>query len=217
MSVNLAQITPIAQALLDALQKRYPHPKTNLNADSPWQLLVATILSAQCTDARVNQITPELFATYPEPQDLAKAKLTHIEKLIRQAGFYHAKAKNIQGSAKMIVEKFGGEVPKTMAELLTLPGVARKTANCVLYGAYGINVGLAVDTHVKRIAYRLGLTKSKKPLEIEADLMALFPQNEWGALNHRLVWFGREVCKAREGLCHFCELEKLCPKREPIS
>ena len=176
---------------------------------------MATILSAQCTDAKVNEITPNLFAKYPSPFDLAQAKIADIEGLIRQTGFYRNKAKNICAASKMIVERFEGSVPKTMDELILLPGVARKTANCVLYGAYGLNYGLAVDTHVKRITYRLGLTKSIKPTEIEQDLMRIFPQKEWGGLNHRLVWFGREVCRAPKPLCADCKLDPLCPKLDP--
>ncbi|MBQ7585825.1 MAG: endonuclease III [Desulfovibrionaceae bacterium] len=175
----MPNLKDLAFQVLSYLQKLYPHPKTNLNADNPWQLLVATILSAQCTDERVNKLTPALFAKWPDPYALAKAKPLELEEVIKPAGFYHHKAKNLLGCAQRVVEVFKGEVPKSLEALITLPGVARKTANCVLWGAYSLNEGIAIDTHVKRISYRLGLTCSQKPEEIEIDLMRLFPQDEW--------------------------------------
>ncbi len=196
-----------------ALAKKYPVPDTHLIASTPWQLLVAVILSAQCTDARVNIVTPKLFATWPDAKSLAKANLESVENTIRSTGFFRNKAKNIIASAKIITEKFKGEVPKTLQELITLPGVARKTANVVLWSCFGINEGIAIDTHVGRIVYRLGLTKSKDVLVVEQDLMKLFPKEEWGLLNHRLVWFGRHVCDAKKPLCELCELQDFCPKK----
>lgn len=199
-----------AQAVLALLQARYPTPQTHLIAASPWQLLVATVLSAQCTDARVNMVTPQLFALWPDAATLAEAPLAEVEKVIHSTGFYHNKAKNIIGAAKLLQQSFGGEVPRSLKELITLPGVARKTANVVLWGAFGINEGLAVDTHVKRICHRLGLTTHTEPEAVEQDLMRLFPQEEWGQVNHRLVWFGRHVCDARKPRCPECEMREFC-------
>jgi endonuclease-3 len=177
-----------------------------------WELLVATVLAAQCTDARVNTVTPALFARWPTPASLADAEITELEACIRPTGFYHSKAAHLLAAARKVRDDFGGEVPRTMRELTTLPGVARKTANVVLYGAFGLNVGLAVDTHVGRIAYRLGLASGRDPVRTEQELMALFPQEEWGNVNHRMVWFGRHVCRARGPLCGECEMEGFCPK-----
>lgn len=199
-----------AQAVLALLQARYPAPQTHLEAATPWQLLVATVLSAQCTDARVNMVTPQLFARWPDAATLAEAPLAEVEKIIHSTGFYHNKAKNIIGAAKVVMQSFGGEVPRTLQELVTLPGVARKTANVVLWGAFGMNEGLAVDTHVKRICHRLGLTTNTDPEAVERDLMQLFPQEEWGQVNHRLVWFGRHVCDARKPQCSMCEMCEFC-------
>lgn len=199
-----------AQAVLARLQARYPAPQTHLIAATPWQLLVATVLSAQCTDARVNMVTPQLFALWPDAASLAEAPLAQVEQCIRSTGFYHNKAKNIIAAAKLVMQSFGGEVPRSLQELIRLPGVARKTANVVLWGAFGINEGLAVDTHVKRICHRLGLTAHTEPEAVEQDLMRLFPQEEWGQVNHRLVWFGRHVCDARKPLCAECEMGEFC-------
>ncbi|WP_077071907.1 endonuclease III [Mailhella massiliensis] len=201
-----------ALAVLELLKKRYPVPETMLVHENPWELLVATVLAAQCTDARVNTITPELFRRWPGPAELAEATQEELETVIRPTGFYHNKAKNLLGAAKRVTEVFGGEVPHTIAELVTLPGVARKTANVVLWGGFGINEGLAVDTHVKRLSFRLGLTEHTDPVRIEKDLMLLFPREEWGDVNHRLVWFGRDVCDARKPACGECELFSLCPR-----
>ena len=204
-----------AKKVLAALRARYPHPHTHLDAETAWQLLVATVLAAQCTDARVNTVTPELFRLWPGPREMAKAGTEELEAVIRPTGFYHSKAKNLLGAAARVCDVYGGQVPKTLEELITLPGVARKTANVVLFGAFGINEGLAVDTHVKRISYRLGLTEETDPVPIERDLMKLFPREDWGDVNHRMVWFGREVCEARKPLCGQCEMAAFCPQLEP--
>jgi endonuclease-3 len=201
-----------AAHVLHRLAARYPHPETHLEARDAWELTVATVLAAQCTDKRVNMVTPGLFSRWPDPDSLARADVADLEAVIRSTGFYHSKAKNLIGAARRVVEVFGGTVPRTMEELITLPGVARKTANVVLWGSFGINEGLAVDTHVGRIAYRLGLTASKDPVKIEQDLMKLFPREEWGNVNHRMVWFGREVCDARKPACGGCEMDDICPK-----
>ena len=204
-----------AEAVLVALRARYPRPATHLVAANAWELLVATVLAAQCTDARVNTVTPELFRRWPGPAELSGATQEELEEVIRSTGFYHSKARNLLGAARRLCEVYGGEVPPRLDELITLPGVARKTANVVLFGAFGINEGLAVDTHVKRISYRLGLTAHTDPVDIEQDLMRLFPRAEWGDVNHRMVWFGRDVCHARSPRCAECEMADFCPRREP--
>lgn len=202
----------VATEVSRLLALRYPHPETHLTHRTPWELLVATVLAAQCTDERVNTVTPRLFARWPGPSGLAEADLAEVEDCIRSTGFYHNKAKNIVAAARRIVDVYGGEVPDRMADLLTLPGVARKTANVVLFGAFGINEGLAVDTHVRRIALRLGLTNTLDPIKAERQLMELFPPAEWGNVNHRMVWFGRHVCDARRPRCEICEMAAFCPK-----
>ncbi len=204
-----------AEKILLGLQKRYPTPETHLHHTNAWELLIATVLSAQCTDAKVNMVTPHLFGKWKDPFALAQADIKDVEEVIRSTGFYKNKAKNIVAAAKLISTKYNGEVPKSMEALVEVPGVARKTANVVLYTAYGINVGLAVDTHVKRITHRLGLTNSTDPIQVEKDLMEVFPQEEWGNVNHRLVWFGRHICDARKPLCDQCEFNEICPKLEP--
>ena len=201
-----------AEAVLVALRARYPRPATHLVAANAWQLLVATVLAAQCTDARVNTVTPELFRRWPGPAELARTSQEALEEVIRPTGFYHSKARNLLGAARRVCEVYGGEVPPRLDDLITLPGVARKTANVVLFGAFGLNEGLAVDTHVKRLSFRLGLTEHTDPVRIEKDLMLLFPREEWGDVNHRLVWFGRDVCDARKPACTDCELFSLCPR-----
>lgn len=201
-----------AGLVLERLRIRYPEPETHLVACSPWELTVATVLAAQCTDARVNKVTPFLFARWPDPAALATAELKELEEVIHSTGFYHNKAKNLIGAAKHLMAVHGGEVPRTLAELILLPGVARKTANVVLWGGFGINEGIAVDTHVKRIVYRLGLTKETDPVPVERELMRLFAQKDWGDVNHMLVWFGRHVCDARKPLCHECEMAAFCPR-----
>ncbi len=184
--------------ILELLEEHYPNAKSELNFSSPFQLLVATILSAQCTDERVNKVTPELFRQYPTAKELADADIENIKELIRTTGFFNNKAKNIQGAAKMIISEYDGEMPDTMAELIKLPGVARKTANVVLYNALGKNEGIAVDTHVIRISNVVGLTESKDPKKIEIDLMMKFPKNKWGFLSQSLVMYGRYICTSRK-------------------
>lgn len=208
-----SEIQTKARKILKELEKRYPLPTTQLQFENPWELLVATELSAQCTDARVNQVTPAFFARWPGPAELARANQAEVEEVIHSTGFFHNKAKNLIAAAKMVCDNYGGVLPDTMDELIKLPGVARKTANVVLFAAFGINAGVAVDTHVKRVAYRLGLTEHTDPVRIEKDLVEIVPRKEWGNLNHRLVWFGREVCKARKPGCENCELSGICAKR----
>ncbi len=201
-----------AAAVLERLTRLYPDLGLHLAAETPWQLLVATVLAAQCTDARVNTVTPELFRRWPGPAELAGVSQEELESVIRSTGFYRNKAKNLLGAARMVMDEFGGTVPATMKDLIRLPGVARKTANCVLWGGFGINEGLAVDTHVKRIAFRLGLTRETDPVAMERDLMAVFLREAWGGVNHRMVWFGRDVCAARVPRCGQCVLNDLCPR-----
>ncbi|MGK7943957.1 MAG: endonuclease III, partial [Microcystaceae cyanobacterium] len=203
-----------AMMILDQLKSLYPDATCSLTYDSVVQLLVATILSAQCTDERVTKVTPSLFQRFPDAPSLAGADREELENLIRSTGFYRNKAKNIQGACHKIVAEFGGEVPQTMKELLTLPGVARKTANVVLAHGFGINSGVTVDTHVKRLSNRLGLTKESNPVKIEQDLMKLLPQPDWENFSIRIIYHGRAVCKARTPLCSHCELASLCPSAE---
>jgi endonuclease-3 len=200
-----------ALEILIRLKRLYPEAPCTLNYETPVQLLVATILSAQCTDERVNLVTPALFARFPDAPALAKADVEEIETLIRSTGFYRNKAKNIIGACRMIMAEFGGEVPKRMEELLKLPGVARKTANVVLAHAYDIHQGVTVDTHVKRLSQLLGLTEYTDPIRIERDLMRLLPQPEWENWSIRLVYHGRAICKARKPECYACTLADLCP------
>lgn len=196
------------------LQKEYGRATIALRYRDPFQLLVAVILSAQCTDERVNKITPKLFQRFPGPREMAEADVKEVEELIRSAGFFRNKAKNIKAASQMIVEKFNNRVPDTMEDLLKLPGVARKTANVVLYKAYGIAKGIAVDTHVKRLARRLGLTRETDPVKIERDLMKKIPERLWGDITYMLIDHGRRVCKARKPDCNNCILSDLCPSRE---
>ncbi|MFS8742016.1 endonuclease III [Synechococcus sp. WC10meta] len=200
-----------ALEILLRLKRHYPNSKCTLHYQTPLQLLVATILSAQCTDERVNQVTPELFRRFPDAQALATAPREEIEALIRPTGFYRNKAKHIQEACRKILTDFGGQVPRTMPELLTLPGVARKTANVVLAHAFGINAGVTVDTHVKRLSRRLGLTEHEDPVRIERDLMQLLPQVDWENWSLRLIEHGRAICTARQPLCQQCFLADLCP------
>jgi endonuclease-3 len=196
--------------ILRRLAKAYPNAECALVHRNAWELLVATILSAQCTDARVNMVTPELFRTFPTPKAMAEASLPAIEEIIRSTGFYHNKAKSISGAAKKIVSDFGGKVPQTMAELLTVPGAARKTANVVLGVAYKIAEGVVVDTHVLRISNRLGLTQSDDPKKVEQDLMQILPKDRWIAFSHEVIHHGRNICVARKPKCVDCALETLC-------
>jgi endonuclease-3 len=200
-----------ALEILLRLKRHYPNSKCTLHYQTPLQLLVATILSAQCTDERVNQVTPELFRRFPDAQALATAPREEIEALIRPTGFYRNKAKHIQEACRKILTDFGGQVPRTMPGLLTLPGVARKTANVVLAHAFGINAGVTVDTHVKRLSRRLGLTEHEDPVRIERDLMQLLPQVDWENWSLRLIEHGRAICTARQPLCQQCFLADLCP------
>lgn len=205
----------LAEKAGKVLAARYPDAPSALNHKTPWELLVAVVLSAQCTDARVNMVTPELFRRWPGPFELARTSQEELEETIRSIGFFRQKAKNLRATAKMVVEQFSGNVPQSMAELMTLPGVARKTANVVLYGAFGLNEGIAVDTHVKRLSYRLGLTDQTGPEAVEKDLTLLFPREEWGNVNRRMVLFGREVCMARKPACETCGMRAFCMKLEP--
>ncbi len=200
---------------MQRLKRLYVEAPCTLNYETPVQLLVATILSAQCTDERVNLVTPELFRRFPDAVALADADLAELELLVRSTGFYRNKAKNIQASCQMIRAEFSGQVPQTMEELLKLPGVARKTANVVLAHAFGIHAGVTVDTHVKRLSQRLGLTESTDPLRIERDLMALLPQLDWENWSIRLIYHGRAVCNARTPACGACILADLCPAANP--
>lgn len=200
-----------ALEILVRLKRLYPEARCTLNYKTPVQLLVATILSAQCTDERVNKVTPGLFTRFPDADALANADLEDLENLVRPTGFYRNKAKNIQAACRMLVIEFGSQVPKRMEQLLKLPGVARKTANVVLAHAYGINVGVTVDTHVKRLSYRLGLTEHTDPIRIERDLMPLLPQSEWENWSIRLIYHGRAICKAPQPACDRCVLADLCP------
>ncbi|MBW4615860.1 MAG: endonuclease III [Desmonostoc vinosum HA7617-LM4] len=200
-----------AVEILARLKRLYPDATCSLNYSTPVQLLVATILSAQCTDERVNLVTPALFGKFPDAASLAIADLSELENLVRSTGFYRNKAKNIQAACRMIVTEFNSVVPNQMEQLLKLPGVARKTANVVLAHAYGINAGVTVDTHVKRLSERLGLTKHTDPIRIEQDLIALLPQPDWENWSIRLIYHGRAICKARSPACVACELADLCP------
>ena len=197
--------------ILGRLKGLYPNARCSLDYASPVQLLVATILSAQCTDERVNQVTPALFDRFPDAETLASADRQELEHLIRPTGFYRNKAKHIQGACHKIVTEFGGKLPQTMDALLTLPGVARKTANVVLAHAFGVNAGVTVDTHVKRLSNRLGLTTHQDPGKIEQDLMQLLPQADWENWSIRLIYHGRAVCNARKPACDRCTLADLCP------
>jgi endonuclease III len=197
-------------AILDALRKTYPGVVCALNHKSAWELTVATILSAQCTDVRVNLVTPALFKAFPSPKAMAAASLPELEELIRTTGFFRNKAKSIQGAARVVVDEFGGKVPETMEEILRLPGVARKTGNVVLGSWYGIAAGVVVDTHVMRLSRRLELTKETAPEKVERDLMKIIPQDRWIDFSHELIHHGRQICVARKPRCVDCTLEKLC-------
>ncbi len=201
-------------AILKALDEAYPNAECALHHRTPWELLVATILSAQCTDARVNMVTPELFRRFPTPAAIAKAPLSEIEDLIRTTGFFHNKAKSILGAAKKITEDFNGQVPQTLAELITVPGAARKTANVVLGVSFGKAEGVVVDTHVFRIARRLELAKGDTPQEVERELMGVLPRDHWISFSHQVIHHGRQVCVARNPKCDKCNLETLCRSKD---
>ena len=198
--------------ILAALRRTYPNAHCELNHSNPLQLLVATILSAQCTDKRVNLVTTELFKKYRSAKDFADAPLAAIEVAVKTTGFFRNKAKNLKACCAALVEKFGGAVPRTMDELHALAGVGRKTANVVLGNAFGINVGVVVDTHVTRLSNRLGLTKQTNAVKIEQELMQLVPQKSWTLFSHWLIWHGRRRCAARKPDCVNCEIKKLCPQ-----
>jgi endonuclease-3 len=201
-------------AILARLDEAYPDATCELKHDNAFQLLISTILSAQCTDVRVNQVTQELYRRYTKPEDFAYASPAELEKEIRPTGFFRNKTKSIMGASKAIVEKFGRQVPRTMEEILTLPGVARKTGNVVLGTAYGIASGVVVDTHVIRLSQRLDLTRNNDPKRIEQDLMAILPQDKWIKFSHQLIWHGRRICSARKPQCAECNLEKLCYSKD---
>ncbi|MEO0647979.1 MAG: endonuclease III [Cyanobacteria bacterium J06650_10] len=202
---------PRALEFLSRLKLIYPKAPCSLDYETPVQLMVATMLAAQCTDARVNKVTPALFDQFPDAAAMAGAEVTELEELVRSTGFYRNKAKNIQAAAQKIMAEFGGEVPSTMAELTSLPGVARKTANVVLAHAFGVHEGVTVDTHVKRISGRMGLTKHTDPKKIEQDLMKLLPREDWENWSIRLVYHGRAVCMAKGPRCDRCDLLDICP------
>ena len=201
-----------ALKIIGVLERTYPGAHCELNFETPLQLLVATILSAQCTDKRVNLVTAELFKKYRTAHDFAAAPLSDLEAAVKSTGFYRNKAKNIQACCAALVEKFGGEVPRTMDELHALAGVGRKTANVVLGNAFGLNVGVVVDTHVTRLANRLGLAKGVDAVKLEQDLMPLVPQSDWARFSHWLIWHGRRRCDARKPDCAQCEIRTLCPQ-----
>jgi endonuclease-3 len=201
-----------AATILRRLAREYPDARCALDHRDAWTLLSATILSAQCTDARVNQVTPALFARYPDAAAMARAKQADVQKLVRSTGFYRNKAKALIASSRGIVEQFGGQVPRTMDELLTLRGVARKTANVVLSNAFGLNEGVVVDTHVARLSARMGLTRHSDPRRIEQDLVRLLPRAKWGDWSHLMIFHGRRVCAARKPACDRCVIADLCPR-----
>lgn len=201
-----------AAQVVRRLKRTYPAATCALVHDNPFQLLVATILSAQCTDERVNMVAPELFRHYPDAASMAKASQADLERIIKSTGFFRAKAKNLRACSQALVEQHGGEVPKDLDALVTLPGVGRKTANVVLGTAFGIPTGVVVDTHVSRISQRLGLTAAKTPEKIEADLMQQLPRKEWIDFAHRVIHHGRQICKARRPLCEICPLADVCPR-----
>lgn len=198
-------------AILKLLARAYPDAKIALHHRNPLQLLISTILSAQCTDVRVNMVTPKLFATYPDAKALANAKTSDLEQIIRSTGFYRAKAKSIQSSCKTLVEKYNGKVPQNIDDLTSLHGVARKTANVVLGSAFGIISGIVVDTHVKRLSNRLALTTNSDPVKIEQDLMDKIPRSKWIKFSHQLILHGRAICVARKPKCEACVLSAHCP------
>jgi len=206
IAVDLREKAEVVRRLLDAA---YPDAQCTLAHNGPFQLMIATILSAQCTDERVNAITPDLFRRFPDPESFARAEIHEIEDAIRSAGLYRSKAKNIQGACRLLVERHGGQVPRTLQELIHLPGIGRKTANVILGNAFGVP-GLAVDTHVARVSGRLGLTSHQDPVRIERDLTAIFPPESWVRLSHQLIRHGRVLCHARRPQCTPCPLKDLC-------
>lgn len=208
-----AELPAHARVILRGLKKDYPVAVCELTHESPFQLLAATILSAQCTDARVNMTTPALFAAYPTAQAMALADIAHVEQLVKSTGFYASKAKNLIGMANAVMSRFGGEVPTAIEDLVTLPGVGRKTANVVRSVVFDLP-GLPVDTHVLRLSKRLGLTREEDPVKVEHELNALLPPKEWGEFSLRLILHGRRICDARKPKCGECRLASLCPSRQ---
>jgi endonuclease III len=204
----------VASATLTRLLAAYPDAHCELDHRNAFELLCATILSAQCTDVRVNMVTPALFAAYPDAAALSRAEPEAVEEIVRTTGFFRAKAKSLIGMAAAVMREHGGEVPRTIAELVPLPGVGRKTANVILGNAFGLNEGIVVDTHVQRLARKLGLTREPDPIGIEKALMPLFPQEQWAMLSHLLIWHGRRVCFARKPACAACVLRDVCPSAE---
>jgi endonuclease-3 len=199
------------EKILEILQNTYPDAKCELDYKTPWQLMVATILSAQCTDVRVNKVTPQLFAKYPDAKTMSQAEISDIIEIIRSTGFYNNKAKNIKAAAVRVETEFGGKVPQTISELITISGVARKTANVVLGVAFNVNEGIAVDTHVLRLSQRLGFSKATTPEKVEQDLMKLFPREKWERVSMLLVIHGRRRCAAKKPDCLNCPLKEICP------
>ena len=206
-----SELKPRVRKIIQALKRAYPDAKCSLNHSNPFELLIATILSAQCTDARVNIVTQDLFRKYRKPADYLKVSPRELQRDIRTTGFFRNKTTSIQGTAKVLTEQYGGEVPQTMEELLELPGVARKTANVVLGNAFGIRSGVVVDTHVTRLSHRLDLSQEKTAEKIEQDLIGIVPKKDWVMFPHLMIAHGRAVCKARNPLCSDCPIEKYCP------
>jgi endonuclease-3 len=204
----------LAREVYERLQKMHPDAHCELNHSNPFELLLATILSAQCTDARVNMVTPALFKKYPTPQKLARARLEDVEEVIKSINFFRNKSKSLIGCAQMLVEKHDSEIPQTIEELSELPGVGRKTANVVLGNAFNINYGIVVDTHVKRTSLLLGLTKQTDPVKVEQDLMKLFPRDQWTMLSHLLIFLGRRTCIANRPQCDLCNLKDICASKD---
>jgi endonuclease-3 len=200
--------------VIEILEATYRDAHVALKSTNPFQLLVSVILSSQCTDVRVNQVTPVLFGRFFDVRSMSEAPIKELEELIRPAGFFRNKAKNIKAASRIILERFEGEIPRTMEEMTTIPGVGRKTANIVLYNAFGVIAGIAVDTHVKRLAKRLGMTREDNPIKIERDLMAIVPKKDWGKITYVLINHGRQVCKARKPGCCKCHVQNICPSVE---
>jgi endonuclease-3 len=209
--VASADLKQRVRKIIRLLKRAYPDAKCSLNHSNPFELLIATILSAQCTDARVNIVTQDLFRKYRKPEDYLKVSEKELQRDIRTTGFFRNKTKSIQGTARVLTEQYGSEVPKTIEELLELPGVARKTANVVLGNAFGISSGVVVDTHVTRLSHRLGLSKQKTAEKIEQDLIAIVPKKDWVLFPHLFISHGRAICKARNPICAECVIEKHCP------
>ena len=208
---SMEELGKRTREIIRKLKRTYPGAKCSLNHSNPFELLIATILSAQCTDDRVNIVTADLFRKYRKPEDYLRVPARELEKDIQSTGFFRNKTKSIQGSSKMLTEEFGGQVPNTMDELLELPGVARKTANVVLGNAFDIKAGVVVDTHVTRLSHRLNFSQEKTAEKIEQDLIEIVPKKDWVIFPHLMIYHGRKVCRARNPLCEDCQIEKLCP------